>query len=194
MTDDRRWTPHGGLAQARSVEDVVTVLGSCRQVATSPDPLVGPDLLDHSLQTAAVLAAEDPQDSGLQIAGLLHDIGHVLAPGEDARHGQLAGDFVEPVVGARIAQLIRLHVPAKRYLITTDPRYQLAPDSTLSLGVQGGAMERVELSAFEATDWAQEALRLRRADEAGKVDGQQVPDLDSWVPLLRLVASERVHQ
>src|SRR3954467_15251528 len=100
------------------------------------DPL---PVLDHQLQCAALLAVERPDDLELQVAGLVHDIGPRLSPGASEQHGVIAADAVHDVLGARVAALVELHVPAKRYLVTVDPAYrgQLSDGSAISLARQG---------------------------------------------------------
>lgn len=172
---------------AASVDDILAVLATGTSFDLTDTPGPRHDLLDHSLQTAAVLRTTCPDDIEMQIAGLVHDIGHVLPPYRDEVHADVAAAFVEPVLGERIADLVRLHVPAKRYLVTTDTAYRdgLKEDSIISLGRQGGDMSAQELAAFVGQPRAQEALVLRRADEAGKVPGRPVPGLDSWAATLR---------
>ena len=58
-----------------------------------------------------------------------------------------------------MARLTVLHVPAKRYLVTTDAEYaaELSDGSALSLEFQGGAM-----TAAEAAEFAADPARSRR--------------------------------
>ena len=95
------------------------------------------------------------------------------------------------VLGDRVAALVRLHVPAKRYLVTVEPAYraQLDVGSTYSLEVQGAAMTPAEVDAFEAEPDHPDAVVLRRADEAAKVHGLEVDPLDVWLPVLDQVAA-----
>lgn len=179
-------------ARASALDEIVALL---EQSAAHGLPGIDDthDLLDHALQTAAVLAAEHPDDVELAVAGLVHDVGHLLTPDDDDRHGDAGADFVAPVLGPRVAGMVRLHVPAKRYLVATDPEYfgRLAPDSVASLALQGGAMTPGEVAAFEALAHAADAVVLRRADDRGKVVGLDVAPLESWISLLSQV-SERV--
>jgi predicted HD phosphohydrolase len=169
------------------VDDIVQVLrtGTAYDLTGGSGP--HHDLLDHSLQTAQVLAELCPEDVELQLAGLVHDIGHVLPPRQDEVHGAVAAVFVGPVLGDRIADLVRLHVPAKRYLVTTDADYEAELDrgSVISLERQGGRMSPAEVADFECEPLYADALVLRRADEAGKIPGRPVPGLDTWLPALR---------
>ncbi len=145
--------------------------------------------LDHGLQCAFELARTRPDDPELQLAGLVHDIGHRFGPDED--HGRLGAERVRGLLGDRVAGLVEAHVPAKRYLVATDASYRsrLSPESTRTLTVQGGALNADELSSFSAGPYAAAAVALRRADDAAKVPGATVATLDSWVPMLRDVAA-----
>ena len=146
--------------------------------------------LDHQLQCAAVLRERHPDDQELQIAGLLHDIGHRLAPGQPDRHGVLGGDYVRGLFGERVSALVELHVDAKRYLVSVEPSYreQLSAGSAQTLIAQGEAMTAEEADAFAAKAHAADAVALRRADEAAKVPGRRVPGLDTWIPVLEALA------
>jgi predicted HD phosphohydrolase len=172
---------------AGCLDDVVEVLRSSRAFDLTVTPGAHHDLLDHSLQTAAVLRRLHPDDVGLQVAGLIHDIGHTLPPRRDDVHAEVAAAFVRPVLVHRIAELVRLHVPAKRYLVTTDPDYrdELDHGSVTSLARQGGDMSAEEILDFESEPHGIDAVVLRRADEAGKIPGWAVPDLDAWIPIMR---------
>ncbi len=140
--------------------------------------------LDHLLQCAHELTATAPDDVGLQLAGLVHDVGHVLGP--DAAHGTLGAAFVRPVLGDRVATLVADHVPAKRYLVAVVPEYRagLSPDSVRTLELQGGPMTPDEVARFRRTADADAAVLLRRADDAAKVPGRVVPGLDHWLEVL----------
>jgi predicted HD phosphohydrolase len=172
---------------ATSLDDVIDVLRACTAFDLSEPGGIHHDNLDHSLQTAEVLRRSHPNDPELQIAGLVHDVGHVLGPRRDDVHAEVGSIFVRPVLGARIAELVRLHVPAKRYLVTTESHYRdgLNGDSIMSLEHQGGDMSVDEVSDFEDELFYADAVVLRRADEAGKVPGLAVPPLDSWISILR---------
>ena len=176
---------------ALTVHDIADVLRASTEFDMTVDPAAHHDLLDHGLQTAAVLRATHPDDLALQVAGLVHDLGHILPPRDTATHGIVAGDYVRDVLGDRVAALVRLHVPAKRYLVTVEPGYrdELDVGSTYSLEVQGAAMTAAEVEAFEAESDHLDAIVLRRADEAAKVHGLEVDPLDVWLPVLDQVAA-----
>ncbi len=178
-------------APATSVEEIVQRLAASDGVFDSLGELGDPvDVLAHSLQCAYELELAAPDDAELQIAGLVHDIGHVLDGFHAVDHGEVGAAWVEPLLGTRVARLTVLHVPAKRYLAATDPAYGavLSDGSALSLELQGGAMSEPEAAEFAIDPFGADAARLRRADEAAKVIGREVPGLDHWVPVLEAVA------
>ena len=135
---------------------------------------------EHALQCAELaIAAGAP--ASLIAAALLHDIGHLLhdlpsdAPerGIDDLHEALGGRWLETRFEAAVTEPVRLHVAAKRYLCATEPAYEaaLSEPSRVSLGLQGGPFTPHEVAAFEENPFWQDALRLRRWDDTGKVDG-----------------------
>jgi predicted HD phosphohydrolase len=158
------------------------------RMESSPGEADGLSELDHGLQCAYELSRVRPDDVELQVAGLVHDIGHQFA--SDEQHGAAGGERVSALFGDRVAALVGMHVPAKRYLVTTDPDYMsaLTGVSIESLGVQGGPFSPEEAESFASSAYAQDAVLLRRADDAAKVAGRSVPPLDHWLPMLSEVA------
>ncbi|MEU9087425.1 HD domain-containing protein [Streptomyces sp. NPDC048357] len=116
---------------------------------------------DHALRTAALLRRSHPSDKELQLAGLLHGIGQMLRPGDRARHAVLAAEAVRPLLGERVARLVRLHAPA---------------DGT---GDDAG----------EAGDEADAVATLRQAHDAAEGAALDAGVLEDWRPLLELVAA-----
>jgi predicted HD phosphohydrolase len=171
-----------------SVDDIIDLLaGGARRTVGAGTSLTQ---LDHALQTATILQGQRPDDPELAAAGLVHDIGHLIPGVGDEAHPRAGADAVRAALGERVAGLVAVHVEAKRYLMATEPGYELAPDSVASLAAQGGAMSPSEAAAFEAQPLAPAALRLRRADEGGK-DGAAARNLGSWVALLRGLSKRR---
>ena len=151
---------------AHSVDELMDLLHACRGAWETPDRSgTSVDLHDHALRTAALLRRWHPADKELQVAGLVHDLGHLLAPGDDAGHADLAAATVRPLLGGRVARLVQLHVPAERYLAATEPGRVVSQRSAQALRAQGGAMNEEELSAFALDPLAESAITLRRADE-----------------------------
>jgi predicted HD phosphohydrolase len=122
--------------------------------------------------------------------GALHDIGHLLHEegeqpalrGIDDQHEAIGADYLLPAFGPAVAEPARLHVPAKRYLCATDPGYfaRLSPGSVRSLSLQGGPFTPEEAAAFRALPFAEDAIRIRRWDEAAKVPGRATPMLRQY--------------
>ncbi len=144
--------------------------------------------LDHGMQCAEVLRTMAPDDLALQVAGLLHDVasGRCL----DRDHGRFGAVAVRALMGERIAELVRLHVEAKRYLVTVDPAYRarLSPVSIATLELQGGDMSPEEMAAFEASPHRGDALRLREADDLAKTPDKPTLGLDFWLIALQQTA------
>jgi len=141
--------------------------------------------LEHALQTAALAEAAGADDS-LVIAALLHDVGHFLQPTDDSfgyhKHDRSGGTWLAQRFGPAVSEPVRLHVAAKRYLCATEADYfgRLSAASVNSLSKQGGPMSTDEAAAFSASPHAVAAMRLRRWDDGGKLEGIVVPDLPDY--------------
>ena len=140
--------------------------------------------LQHALQ-AAMQAEQQGCEPALIVAALLHDVGHMVhglgdnpaAEGVDDRHEVVGHAWLSASFGPAVTEPVRLHVAAKRYLCAIEPDYfgRLSPDSVLSLSLQGGPMSAAEVAAFRALPHADDAVRLRRFDEAAKVKDLPTP-------------------
>ena len=154
-------------------------------------------MTEHGLQ-AAHFAQSAGAAPALVIAALLHDIGHLIAtvPDDiadwtlDARHEETGGRWLRERFGASIAEPVRLHVPAKRYLCATDAAYfaKLSPASVLTLKLQGGPMSAREVAAFEVEPFHQDAVRVRRCDDQGKVAGLATRALADYRAMIEAAA------
>lgn len=175
--------------QFEDIDELFEFMGT---MMNSPSPEATPlTELDHALQCAAELERRHPDDVELQLAGLVHDIARRTGPAAD--HGRRGAEAVRRVMGDRVAALVEAHIPAKRYLIATDPSYRaaLSPVASETLTAQGGAFGPDEVAAFEALPYWREAVELRRADEAAKVPGRVVPGLGHWIMALRQLGAAR---
>jgi predicted HD phosphohydrolase len=126
----------------------------------------------HALQTGWY-AKQAGADDELLVAATLHDIGRayaVAALWPDLPHELSGAAFARLHVGERAARIIGAHVPAKRYLVATDPGYHahLSPASVASLRAQGGGMSEEEIAEFRANPDADEAVMVRRWDDDAK--------------------------
>ena len=151
--------------------------------------------IEHGLQ-CAMLAEQEGASSPLISAALLHDIGHLLhslpddAPdsGVDDVHEELGYRFLSKIFGDSVAEPVRLHVPAKRYLCAVEPGYmeQLSEPSLVSLKLQGGPMSKQEVDEFEKNPFVKDALRLRRWDDEAKIPDLPTPSLEHYEKHLRV--------
>src|SRR5262249_49166241 len=82
--------------------------------------------LEHALQ-CAWLARQSGADDDTIAAALLHDIGHLLAPGDETGrtdHDRIGAAFLGKLgFDERVTGLVLGHVEAKRYLTAVDPGY-----------------------------------------------------------------------
>jgi predicted HD phosphohydrolase len=168
-------------------EAVQEIIAACESMVGLPYDGEPVDQLQHALQCAAI-ARREVGDPEFVVAALLHDIARAPAvagipyDGPREHHGQAAARWLTPRVGARVAWLAEQHVPAKRYLVATDPGYaaELSEVSARTLQAQGGPMSEPEVAAFEAEPDHGRAVALRLIDDRGKVPGADVPGLDAY--------------
>lgn len=138
--------------------------------------------LEHALQCAQ-LAEWAHAEATLVTAALLHDVGHFVGAAMDERvddrHEVRAQAWLKRGFGPAVTEPVRLHVAAKRYLVTVDPAYAatLSSASIHSLALQGGPMSDRERSAFDREPFGREAVMLRRWDDLAKVPGRPTPPL-----------------
>lgn len=143
----------------------------------------------HACQCAH-LAEQAGASAPLIIAALLHDIGHLVHQlGEDAAvrgiddgHEVAGAHLLTRCFGPEVAQPVRLHVAAKRWLCACEAGYweTLSPASQRSLELQGGPYNDHQAAAFLAQPFADDALRLRRWDDLAKDPAAVTPDLDHY--------------
>jgi predicted HD phosphohydrolase len=98
--------------------------------------------------------------------------------------------------GPEVAEPVRLHVAAKRFLCASDPTYagRLSEASLRSLRLQGGPFTPDEAGRFRAHPHAEAAVLLRRLDEQAKVAGLRTPDLEHFRPCLEAARAARRDQ
>jgi phosphonate degradation associated HDIG domain protein len=174
------------MRQLSSVDEVFALIESGGGEAYFGEPV---SVLEHSLQ-AAWFVHRDGGNDALIAAALLHDLGHLLhGEGEDAatrgldtQHEELGVAALGDHLPASVLDPIHLHVAAKRYLCFGEAEYlaALSPSSVESLALQGGPMSASEAEAFLDIPHARQALTVRRADDAAKVQGLKVPQLQAY--------------
>ncbi len=133
--------------------------------------------LAHAWQCGqlAYFAEASPE---LQLACWLHDLGQVIHSlegrstpcGQDDHHEEVGAALIEHLWGPAVAEPVRLHVQAKRYLVTRHPNYltKLSDESRRSLDLQGGLMSPAACLAFECSPHHKSSLLLRVWDEQAK--------------------------
>lgn len=152
--------------------------------------------MEHALQ-CAFLAEGEEASPALIVASLLHDVGHLLhdlpdqAPeeGVDDHHETSAAAWLRKRFPESVTEPVRLHVAAKRYLCAVEPDYlkELSPPSITSLKLQGGPMSPQEVEQFEQNPFAEDAVKLRRWDDAAKVPALPTPPLSHFILYLEHV-------
>lgn len=146
--------------------------------------------IEHALQCAALAEAEGCDDT-VVTAALFHDIGHLLIDehesqtgisDEDPGHEAVGASLLQDYFPAKVTEPVRLHVPAKRYLCTTDESYydQLSDASKRSFQVQGGKLSADEKAELESKPGLKTALKLRLLDDRGKQIGGNVPEIQMF--------------
>ncbi|MEV7525262.1 hypothetical protein [Streptomyces sp. NPDC091371] len=116
----------------------------------------------RGLETAALLRRSHPFDKELQVAGLVHELGALLCPGDRTFRADLAAAAVRPLLGERVAMLVALS------------------------GRDGGREAPEPEGAGEA---GEAAATLRHAREAAAAAGLDAGVLEDWQPVLELVAA-----
>lgn len=184
---------------ALSLDDIRTLFERHGNIAYSGEPVTQ---LQHALQSGA-LAQEAGANDALVTAAFLHDLGHLLnlqgeAPsgrGIDDQHQYFALPFLRPVLPDSVIEPIRLHVDAKRYLCAVDCGYaaRLSEDSSRSLALQGGVFNEAQARTFIDKPFAQDAVKLRRWDDAAKDARQRTPDLAHFLSIAGRVMRENAN-
>ena len=156
--------------------------------------------LEHALQ-AAHLAEQAGAAPELVTAAFLHDLGHMLnrqgetpsARGIDDQHQYFAIPFLRPLFPPAVIEPIRLHVDAKRALCALEPGYyeNLSEDSKRSLELQGGIYSPEDAATFRAKPHADDAMNVRRWDDAAKVPGAPTPPIGYFLEVAGRCAVSR---
>jgi phosphonate degradation associated HDIG domain protein len=143
----------------------------------------------HALQ-CATFARQNGEEPAVVAACLLHDYGHLVHDlgediadkGVDAHHESLGANRLKNLFEPIVVEPVRLHVAAKRYLCWKVPGYyeELSEASQKSLHLQGGVMTDAEGAEFEQHPFYENAVRVRKYDDMGKLADMQTPDFESF--------------
>lgn len=182
----------------RAAEAHAKILAALRATKHLPYDGEAVGQLQHALQCAD-LARRSGHGPEVVVAALLHDVGRSPVAIEDLRaagvtgdeHGALAGAWLRPLVGERVAWPAEQHVPAKRYLVATDPAYEkdLSDTSRRTLEKQGGPMDPEEVADFERSPGWRDAAELRRWDDLAKDPDAETPPLEDFEAEMWFVVS-----
>ncbi|MEU6769781.1 hypothetical protein [Streptomyces sp. NPDC046759] len=110
--------------ELRSVEELMDLLYAGRH--------------QHALKTAALLRRSRPADKELQVAGLVHGIGPVLGPGDEAGGALRAAEAVRSLLGERVFRLVRGDAGAADDDVL---RLRQADEESRTAGLDAGVLE-----------------------------------------------------
>ena len=149
-------------------------------------------MTEHMIQSA-MLAEKNKSSSSLICASLLHDYGHFILDNpdklvnqkEDGKHEDVAYRYLKKYFKKNVVEPIRIHVKAKRYLARNQKYYRiLSQASKVSLHLQGGVMNEEESEKFEKEKFFDDAIKLRKFDEAAKKIGIKMKNINNYKSLL----------
>ena len=149
-------------------------------------------MTEHMIQTA-MLAEKAKCSSNLICSSLLHDYGHFILENPDAlvnemkngKHEEVGFKFLKKYFIKEVLGPIKYHVKAKRYLARNDKYFRLlSKASKVSLKLQGGIMNKRESKQFEKNEFFEEAVKLRKFDEAAKKFGLKIKGINEYKNLL----------
>lgn len=147
---------------------------------------------DHQLQ-AAELAVEQGHEANIIAACLLHDIGWAMP--EDARgHEDSGADFLSEIFGPSVADPVRLHVLAKRFLVAEFQEYRacLSQASLDTLARQGGPLTPEEALQFSKAPGVDAAILVRRIDDEAKMVDKRTADFSAYTGMLKGLIAKSV--
>lgn len=149
----------------------------------------------HMIQ-CAMQAMNEKADMELVLGAFLHDIGHLLkhtvATEAMDRYGVVnheglgAAYLKRKGFSERVCAVVEGHVPAKRFLVATDPSYalKLSEASRQTLQWQGGPMSAAEITEFKNHPFFSDIIKVRLWDEAAKDYGATLLPLHHFRTLL----------
>ena len=147
--------------------------------------------IEHMCQ-AAQLAEAEGYDDEVILASFFHDIGHLCEHIYETKqmdgygvmdHESLGSQYLrEKGFSEKIARLVESHVPAKRYLTFKYPEYynKLSDASKATLDKQGGRMDDVEATQFEADNLYLLFIKIREWDDKAKIEKVRLPSLEIY--------------
>lgn len=150
---------------------------------------------EHAAQSL-MLAISDEQSLEMQVAAFLHDIGHLLQPETSEKAMDIYGTkdheysaqqwLKNRSFSRKIQEVVKNHVPAKRYLCFKYPEYftNLSNASKETLKFQGGMMTATEANFFENDQYFEESILLRNWDDKAKIPNIILPNLEECLEIV----------
>lgn len=152
----------------------------------------------HMIQAAIIAEEIKPDDTEFILAAFLHDIGHLLSFDSNQMMDTMGGYGVKDHenLGAeyllthgfsrRIANLVRNHVSAKRYLCSTDPLYynRLSLASQHTFQQQGSYLTPEEIAQYEKDPLHKEYCQLRLIDDQAKLTDVPLKPLSHYQSMI----------
>lgn len=189
-----------GSGSGGDVLELIAELFLTRGQSLHPSPAEQPvNALAHALQCAQLAELAGAPDA-LVVAALLHDVGHLIQGGPQADpiddvHELRALGLLVPHFGRDVIEPIRLHVQAKRYLVSRDPSYEgrLSATSRELLPLQGGPMSAYEQQLFNQLPHSSDAIALRKWDDLAKIPERNTPPLNHFLRLADTVRRRLDH-
>ena len=149
-------------------------------------------IAEHMIQTA-MLAESNNSAKSLVCACLLHDYGHFIVDDPDllvsnsldGKHENLGYDFLKNYFLPEVAEPVKLHVLAKKYLCRNKSYYNLLSEaSKVSLKLQGGIMTDDEAKKFTSLNFFEDAIKVRKFDDDGKVPNIKIKKIEDYRDLI----------
>jgi predicted HD phosphohydrolase len=147
---------------------------------------------EHMIQTA-MLAEKAKCNDNLICSCLLHDYGHFILENPDGlvrenldgKHEDIGYEYLKKNFKKEIAEPIKYHVLAKRYLAKDKQYFDLLSEaSKTSLRLQGGVLNDEECIKFEAQRYFKSTILLRKFDEAAKKTNVKMKSIHDYQKLL----------
>ena len=140
----------------------------------------------------AMLAERDNQPIEVVLAAFFHDIGHLIEQNNRnhlgaLNHEDIAYNYLKKIgIREPVPTLVKGHVVAKRYLVTTKKDYynRLSNSSKQTLIEQGGLLTEEECIAFEMHPLSDSMLKIRHYDDKAKVKNKPLVHLNYFKYLL----------
>lgn len=152
----------------------------------------------HMIQAAMIAEQIRPDDSEFILAAFLHDVGHLLAFDSNKKidtmggygikdHENLGSEYLlKHGFSNRVADLVRNHVSAKRYLCSTDPSYyeKLTPASQHTFQQQGSYLTSDEIKRYEDDPFHKEYCQMRLIDDQAKLKDVSLKPLSHYQSMI----------